>query len=113
MVSGAERLRLRVDGPADALSAALDAVPGVAGVIFPEPDHLAEFAAGEQPHGEITAAIVARGWTLTGMETVSLEEIFLQLTTEDDGPNEPADVHAADGANEREGADARDDGAEA
>ena len=65
MVSGTERLRLRVNGPADAVSAALDAVAGVVGVHFREPDHLVEFAAGEQPHGEITA-IVARGWTLTG-----------------------------------------------
>ena len=114
MVSGAERLRLRVDSPADTVPAALDAVPGLAGVTFREPDHLVEFAAGEQPHGEITAAIVARGWTLTGMETVtmSLEEIFLQLTTEDDDPDEPADADAADGANEHGGADAGDDGAE-
>ena len=88
LASGAERLRLRVDGPADAVSAALGAVPGVAGVTFREPDHLVEFAAGEQPHGAITAAIVARGWTLTGMQTVtmSLEDIFLQLTTGDDDP---------------------------
>ena len=84
LASGAERLRLRVDGPADAVAAALDAVPGVAGVTFREPEHLVEFAAGEQPHGTITAAIVARGWTLTGMETVtmSLEDIFLQLTAD-------------------------------
>ena len=63
MVSGAERLRLRVDGPADEVSAALEAVAGVAGVSFREPDYLVEFAEGVQPHGEITAAIVARGWT--------------------------------------------------
>ena len=82
LASGAERLRLRVDGPADAVAAALDAVPGVAGVTFRKSDHLVEFTAGEQPHGAITAAIVARGWTLIGMETVtmSLEDIFLQLT---------------------------------
>ena len=84
LAGGAERLRLRVDGPADAVTAALGAVPGVAGVTFRAPEHLVEFAAGEQPHGAITAAIVARGWTLTGMETVttSLEDIFLQLTAD-------------------------------
>lgn len=93
LASGSERLRLRVDGPADAVAATLDAVPGVAGVTFREPDHLVEFAAGERPHGAITAAIVARGWTLTGMETVtiSLEEIFLQLTTDDDEPDAGGD----------------------
>ena len=65
-----------------------------------------EFAAGAQPHGEITAAIVAHGWTLTGMETVtmSLEDIFLQLTTEDDQAAE-ADADAA-------GDETEDDGAE-
>lgn len=86
VVSGSERLRLSVDGPADQVSAALEGVAGVAAVNFSEPNHLVEFAAGAQPHGEITAAIVARGWTLTGMETVtmSLEEIFLQLTTNED-----------------------------
>ena len=85
LTGGAERLRLRVDGPSGAVTAALDAVPGVAGVTFRTPEHLVEFAAGEQPHGAITAAIVARGWTLTGMETVtmSLEDIFLQLTADD------------------------------
>ena len=94
MVSGAERLRLRVDGPADDVAAALEAVPGVAGVTFSEPNHLVEFAADEHPHGEITAAIMARGWTLTGMETVtmSLEEIFLQLTTKDDDDDELGDA---------------------
>ena len=78
-----------VNGPADAVSAALDPIPGVAGVIFRETNHRVEFAVGEQPHGETTAAIVARGWTLTGMETVtmSLEEIFLQVTTEDGDPD--------------------------
>lgn len=93
LASGAERLRLRVDGPADAVGAALDAVPGVAGVTFREPDHLVEFAAGERPHSAITAAIVARGWTLTGMETVtmSLEDIFLQLTADDDDPDAGGD----------------------
>ena len=94
MVSGAERLRLRVDGPADDVAAALEAVPGVAGVTFSEPNHLVEFAADEHPHGGITAAIMARGWTLTGMETVtmSLEEIFLQLTTKDDDDDELDDA---------------------
>ena len=100
VVSGADRLRLRVAGPADAVSAALDAVPGVAGVSYRELDHVVEFAAGEQPHGEITAAIVARGWTLTGMETMtmSLEEIFLQLTADDgaDDDDEADDDDAAD-----------------
>ena len=86
VVSGSERLRLSVDGPAEPVTAALEGVAGVAAVTFNEPNHLVEFSAGAQPHGEITAAIVARGWTLTGMETVtmSLEEIFLQLTTDDD-----------------------------
>lgn len=84
LAGGAERLRLRVDGPPDAVTAALEAVPGVARVTFRAPEHLVEFAAGEQPHGAITAAIVARGWTLTGMETatMSLEDIFLQLTAD-------------------------------
>ena len=67
-----------------------------------------EFAAGEQPHGEITSAIVASGWTLTGMETVtmSLEEIFLQLTTEDDQDEEAAGADTEDDAPEAGGADA-------
>ena len=123
MVSGAERLRLQVDGPADAVAAVLEAVPGVAGVTWSDPDHLVEFAAGEQPHGEITAAIVASGWTLTGMETVtmSLEEIFLQLTTEagdetDDEDDGGADDLAEEGDDELsddepEAGDEADDGA--
>ena len=110
VVSGAERLRLRVNGPADAVSAALDAVPGVAGVSYRELDHLVEFAAGEQPHGEITAAIVARGWTLTGMETMtmSLEEIFLQLTADDGADDDDEAGDGADPDDDDDGTDAPD-----
>jgi ABC-2 type transport system ATP-binding protein len=105
MVSGSERLRLSVAGPADGVSATLEAVPGVAGVTYNEPNHLVEFAAGEQPHGEITAAIVARGWTLTGMETVtmSLEEIFLQLTQDDDADETDGETDIGD--DDEEGAE--------
>ena len=111
MVSGAERLRLRVDGPADDVAAALEAVPGVAGVTFSEPNHLVEFAADEHPHGEITAAIMARGWTLTGMETVtmSLEEIFLQLTTKDDDDDDDDDDSYGDELDDDELGDAGDE----
>jgi ABC-2 type transport system ATP-binding protein len=87
LVSGTERLRLRIAGPAGAVTGQLEKIPGVGNVTYREPFHTVEFAAGAEPHGQITAALVERGWTLRAMESagLSLEDIFLQLTTEEAG----------------------------
>ena len=85
LVAGSDQLRLRVKGPAGAVTERLGQITGVRGVTYRAPFHVVEFAAGDEPHAQITAAVVAGGWTLMAMEAIgmSLEEIFLQLTTEE------------------------------
>ena len=81
-VTGGERLRLRVDGPAAEVSALLGGVAGVLEVKYQAPFHLARLEAGTQPQAQISAALVRRGWGLLAMESaaLSLEDIFLELT---------------------------------
>ena len=81
-MTGDEQLRLRVRGPASEVSDALRAVAGVGEVSYQEPFHTIRIEAGKEPQGEITSALVAKGWSLLSMESVemSLEQIFLQLT---------------------------------
>ena len=66
LVSGTERLRLRIAGPAGAVTGQLEKIPGVGNVTYREPFHTVEFAAGAEPHGQITAALVERGWDPPG-----------------------------------------------
>jgi ABC-2 type transport system ATP-binding protein len=86
--AGAFRLEVRGEGPA--LEEAVRAVPGVAqvraraaqgGVTILE----AEAEAGRDVRAELSAAVVQKGYGLLGLAPVgmSLEEIFLHLTTTD------------------------------
>ena len=82
MVKGGEQLRLRVDGPVTEVTRTLTAIDGVLDVRYQKPFHLARIEAGKQPQARLSAALVQKGWGLLAMEnaTMSLEEIFLQLT---------------------------------
>jgi ABC-2 type transport system ATP-binding protein len=83
----AERLLVRVQGPAEAVLAALAAVPAAARV-DPRPSDdgtvhaVVTGRAGIALGPALAAAIVGRGWGLAEMrlETVSLEELFVRLT---------------------------------
>ena len=79
---GRRRLRLRVQGPADEVTARLRRIDAIGRVTFEAPDHMVEFAPDLEPRGEITRALVEGGWTLLAMEPVetSLEDIFVELT---------------------------------
>lgn len=85
MIEGANRMRLVIDGPVDEIARELESIPAVRSVAYEEPHHVVSFPADETPHGAITEAVVRRGWTLRVMSPVemSLEEIFLNLTTEE------------------------------
>jgi ABC-2 type transport system ATP-binding protein len=79
-------LEAEAAGAADALAA----LPGVEGVsVDPAaPGRYAlECAAGSDPRAAIFRLAVERGWTLTGLaaERASLEDVFVRLTTRDDG----------------------------
>jgi ABC-2 type transport system ATP-binding protein len=85
---GAGTLRLEVRGDAAALAEALRTVPGVVAVRAHAPGGSAgvidvEAAAGADVRAELARAAVQKGYDLLGLQQVgmSLEEIFLHLTT--------------------------------
>jgi ABC-2 type transport system ATP-binding protein len=90
MKSG-QKIRLEVQAPPDALRPALSQVPGVSHVsveALPGSDHsivTIETAQGSDTRSQVAAAIVRNGWALFELRGVSLslEDIFLELTTDD------------------------------
>ena len=86
-LAGLARLAVRVDGPAEAVAAALGALPGVVRVETAAPDDqpgraFAVFANEPEPvQRALAAAIVARGWTLlaVSLSVPTLEDLFVRL----------------------------------
>ena len=87
LLKGAHRLRLKVQGPAAEVEARIRGITDVETVSYEEPYHVVEFSAGGDPHAHLLEAIVQEGWTLLSMDDVemSLEDIFLRLTTREGG----------------------------
>jgi ABC-2 type transport system ATP-binding protein len=83
-----DRLLIHVRGPQDDVATVLGAMPHVLAVL-PDPAeagrYLIDTAPDSDPREEIAAEIVRRGWGLRELRPVgmSLEEIFLKLTTEE------------------------------
>jgi ABC-2 type transport system ATP-binding protein len=97
-LAGVARLEVRVEGPPDAVAAALRALPGVVRVER-GPDRgqpggaYALFAADVAPvQRALGAAVVARGWTLLEVHATvpSLEDLFVQLVAPAGGAAEAA-----------------------
>lgn len=88
---GAERISLEVRGPMDGVRRALDGVPNVLSVESqPVNGHarfLVDCAVGQDVREDLAAAIVGNGWGLLELRSVgmSLEEVFLKLTTQEEG----------------------------
>ncbi len=84
LLRGGSRIRLRVQGPDDEVTRRLREIDGVQAVRFEKPYHVVSFPSDREPRAEITETIVRSGWTLLTMEAVemSLEEVFLELTSE-------------------------------
>jgi ABC-2 type transport system ATP-binding protein len=90
MKSG-QKIRLEVQAPADALRATLAQVPGVTHVVvetLPGSAHsivTIETAQGSDARSEVAATIIRNNWPLFELRGVSLslEDIFLELTTDD------------------------------
>ena len=83
-LTGAATLRVEARGEASAVEAALRAVPGVVAVRAPQAGVFeVEAAAGTDVRAEVARAVVGRGMDLVGLTQagMSLEEIFLHLTT--------------------------------
>lgn len=87
VLRGSRRIRVEVKGPADKISLALRRVPGVRRVMREGDFFVVESPADTDPRAKINEVVVKSGWTLLSAETVemSLEEIFLQLTTNEEG----------------------------
>lgn len=91
---GAQHLHVQVARPARDTAASLEAVPGVLAVADKGAgSYEVEMALDADPRAEIAELVVGRGWGLLELRPVgmSLEEIFLTLTTE-----EPAEAVAGE-----------------
>jgi ABC-2 type transport system ATP-binding protein len=75
-----------VQGPAEKVTDRLRQINSIREVAYEKPYHILEFPSDQEPQAKITEAMVQSGWTLLSMESIemSLEEIFLQLTTEEE-----------------------------
>ena len=98
---GSESMYVQVDGSGADVKAALERVPGVTRVSVADARGVVngfeiDSEAGRDVRRELAAAVVTRGWGLLEMRPMrmSLEEIFLSLTTEEvpapAGPAAPA-----------------------
>jgi ABC-2 type transport system ATP-binding protein len=93
-----QKIRLEVQAPADGMKSALAQVPGVAHVqveALPSSAHsivTIETAQGADIRSDIAAKIIGCGWPLYELRGVSLslEDIFLELTTDDASHAQPS-----------------------
>ncbi|MBM3524794.1 MAG: ATP-binding cassette domain-containing protein, partial [Alphaproteobacteria bacterium] len=95
---GSEAMYLQVDSQGADASTAIQQVPGVLSVRLADAHGGLEVAseAGRDVRRELAAAVVSRGWGLLELRPMrmSLEEIFLQLTTDDRARAAGEDRHA-------------------
>ncbi len=106
-LQGHETIYVEVEGPADQVAARLQGVGGVSRVVRKD-GHAAgrtnwevEAASGQQIRSQLAAAVVNSGWGLHELRPVglSLEDIFLKLTTaEKVEESEAAEKKASGGA---------------
>ena len=85
LIGGSKRIRLEVEGPAEKVAERLRQIKGVLQVSYEDSHYIVECSAGQDPRGKIMETIVQGGWTLLSLESIemSLEDIFLKLTTEE------------------------------
>jgi len=86
IMGGSRRIRLEVEGPSEKVAERLRQIEGVHRVSYQDSHYVVECSAGQDPRGKIMETIVQGGWTLLSMESIemSLEDIFLKLTTEEE-----------------------------
>jgi ABC-2 type transport system ATP-binding protein len=91
-LTGADRVALTVRGPAPEVEKSLQRVPGVIAVtVNPTANGVARFDVDAEPgrdlREQLAAVVVRHGWGLQELrsQSLSLEEIFLQLTTSEEG----------------------------
>ncbi|MBI2979217.1 MAG: ATP-binding cassette domain-containing protein [Chloroflexi bacterium] len=86
LISGSKRIHLEVTGPAQKVAERLRRIEGVLRVSYDDSHYTVECSATQDPRSKIMEAIVQGGWTLLSLESVemSLEDIFLKLTAEEE-----------------------------
>ncbi len=86
LVSDLKRIRLEVEGPNEKVAQCLRQIKGVLRVSYEDSHCIVECSAGQDCRGKIIETIVQGGWTLLSLESIemSLEDIFLKLTTEEE-----------------------------
>jgi ABC-2 type transport system ATP-binding protein len=97
-LKGGLKIRVEVEAPEGALKEMLQKIPGTVRVEFetvPSDGHrvaVVETAEGKDLRSEIAAGIVGKGWPLYELRGVSrsLEDIFLELTTDDAAHAQPS-----------------------
>jgi ABC-2 type transport system ATP-binding protein len=97
-LKGGQKIRVEVQAPDKPLQDMLEKIPGVncaqveaahsGGIVVAT----VEVAAGKDVRSQIAASIVGKGWPLFELRgmSLSLEDIFLELTTEDAAHEQPA-----------------------
>jgi len=90
ILRNSRNIRLEVEGPYEAVTMKLQQVPGVRRVQYQEPYHTVECPADQDLRSKLTTTIVQGGWSILSMSTMdmSLEDIFLELTTEEEFDDE-------------------------
>jgi ABC-2 type transport system ATP-binding protein len=86
VVSGVRRFKLEVAGPSIQVTERLRRLQGVTKIRYDGAFYIIECSPGQDPRSKISEAIIEGGWTLLSLEGIemSLEDIFLKLTTRDD-----------------------------
>jgi ABC-2 type transport system ATP-binding protein len=95
---GGQKIRVEVQAPEKPLQELLEKIPGVSRAIVEAPHSgghaiaTVEAAAGQDLRSQIAAKVVESGWQLYELRGVSLslEDIFLELTTDDSAHAQPA-----------------------
>ena len=89
-LQGVNRLEVEVSGPREDVQSALGKIQGVSEVAYRSNQgrniYLIQAQGGQDLRDEISRAVVTNGWSLLSMQMVgmSLEEIFLKLTTHEE-----------------------------
>lgn len=91
-LGGVTRVIMDVRGPRDEIERVLAQVEGVENVLFSDAGGRSQFivecAPSQDLRADLAQRVVERGWALTEIRAagLSLEEIFLRLTTEEEAP---------------------------
>ncbi len=86
VLRGTRNIRVEVQGPINEVTRKLKQVKGVLQVKYLEPNHVVECPSDQDLRGRVMEAIVQGGWVILSMtsEQMSLEDIFLKLTAEEE-----------------------------